>query len=111
MKIPIDKLLWDSTSFDNDYRDIMPLVESLRKYGFRERANGKIAVVPVGDWFRIIIGRRIARAAAMLGMKEIPCTTLHPSITEIEVTRLRIKECSFKEGSEGRNFHVHREGY
>lgn len=109
MLIPVEKLLWDSTAFDNNYADIMPLVESIRERGV---ANPHIEVMPLGDRFLIITGRNTARAIAMLGHKEVQCYVLE-SHSEMEILMHRIVESQrWKPGyHEGRNYHVYREGY
>lgn len=106
--IQVEELLWDSTAFDNNYSDIMPLVESIRNHGI---VNPHVTVTKLGDRFLIINGRNLARAAVMLGYKTLMCTVI-PDIDAAAIFMMRIKETEWKPGyKEGRNYHAERTGY
>jgi hypothetical protein len=108
VQIPVSKLLWDSTAFDNNYADIMPLVESIRERGFI--ADSAIDVTQLGDRFLIVVGRNRARAAAMLGLSHIPARVHDLSDSQIAEMRYTTNEW-IPPNVGGRNYHVYREGY
>lgn len=111
MMIPTAKLLLDMSAFDNNwYEDIMPLVESMRKDGYWQHALGINTVMPVGDYFLVVNGRRKVRAAMMLGIKEVPCEVV--PYDPVEILSLQWKSTCYKPGFKpGRNYHPLREGY
>lgn len=107
--LPTAKLLWDSSTFDNNYTDMMPLLGSVRERGLLTEMC-TITVMPVGDWYRVLRGRTQAKVAATLGMAEIPCIIVTVA-SEMDIALMRYSSNQWKTGRTGRNGHIHRPGY
>lgn len=107
--VKMNQLIWDSTAFDNNYTDIMPLVESIRENGL-DNTERTILLCPVGERYLVVVGRNLTRAMAMLGYDEV--TAQVKPMSDYDRQRMRAKETTWKPGfREGRNYHSERPGY